>query len=142
VASDVPKVGQVIDHRFLWAEEQAAGQTEGRKVRPCIIIAVEHATSGAARVTVLPITSQAPREGVITVPVPASLLTRLGLDSSRQAWVSMDDANDFSWPGFDVVPQRNGGFVRGQVTLGFFDQVRKAVLKAVKRGHPRRVERD
>jgi hypothetical protein len=39
--SRAPQVGQVVDHQFLWAAEQAAGQIEGRKPRPCVIIAVE-----------------------------------------------------------------------------------------------------
>ena len=36
-----PQVGQIVDHYFLWADEEAAGQVEGRKPRPCVIIAVE-----------------------------------------------------------------------------------------------------
>ena len=139
---DAPKVGQVIDHRFLWVEEQAQGQIEGRKARPCLILAVEYDETDVPRVTVVPITSQRPREGTLAVPIPQSLLTRLGLDATRPAWVALDDANDFTWPGFDVVPQRDGGFVRGHVTAGFFDQVRKAVLKALSKGRPRRVGRD
>lgn len=139
---DAPKVGQVIDHRFLWVEEQAQGQVEGRKARPCLILAVDHEEADAPRVTVVPITSQRPREGTPAVPIPQNLLGRLGLDATRSAWVALDDANDFTWPGFDVVPQRDGGYVRGHVTAGFFDQIRKAVLKARNRGRPRRVERD
>ena len=62
--ADAPQVGQIVDHYFLWVAQHAAGETEGRKVRPCLIIAVERAGENAQpRVTVLPITSQAPRQG-------------------------------------------------------------------------------
>ena len=38
---DAPRIGQIIDHHFLWVDEQAAGKIEGRKARPCLIVAVE-----------------------------------------------------------------------------------------------------
>ena len=28
-AIDEPQVGQIVDHHFLWTEEQAAGRVEG-----------------------------------------------------------------------------------------------------------------
>lgn len=137
-----PKAGQVITHHFLWADEQAAGQVEGRKARPCLIIAVEAGVAGAPRVTVLPITSQPPRADSTVVAVPETLKPRLGLDPARTAWVVIDDANVFAWPGYDLVPQPGGGFVRGLVTVGFFEQIRTAVLGANAAGRPRRVDRD
>jgi hypothetical protein len=41
---DEPQVGQIVDQHFLWIDEQTAGRTEGRKARPCLIIAVEQRT--------------------------------------------------------------------------------------------------
>src|ERR1700674_4074881 len=105
-----PQVGQVVDRHFLWADEQATGQVEGRKPRPCLIIAVERRNDAAPRVTVLPITS--PRAGANAVPIPDDVKARIGLDRARTAWVVIDDANMFTWPGFDLIPQRGGGFVR------------------------------
>lgn len=143
MGQDGPKVGQIVEHHFLWAEEQATGRLEGRKARPCLIIAVELDMAGKApRVTLLPITSQPPRPDSIVVAIPSTLKTPLGLDAGREAWVVIDDANVFAWPGFDLVPQASGGFVRGMVTVGFFQQVRAAVMAAHARGRPRRVERD
>ena len=139
---DEPQVGQIVDHYFLWADEQAAGRIEGRKSRPCLIIAVEQRRHAAPRVTVLPVTSQAPRPGTTAVAVPDDVKTRIGLGRARPAWVVIDDANVFGWPGYDLVPQPRGGFVRGFVTRGFFQLVRNAVLVAHARGRPRRVERD
>jgi hypothetical protein len=137
-----PQVGQVVDHLFLWADEQAAGQVEGRKSRPCLIIAVEPRKNAAPRVTVLPITSQAPRAGTNAVSVPADVKVRIGLDQARPAWVIIDDANMFTWPGFDLIPQRSGGFIRAVVTRGFFTHIRDAVLAVHSRGRPRVITRD
>jgi hypothetical protein len=46
--ADAPRVGQIVNHHFLWIDEQAAGQIEGRKARPCLIIAVEPSAAHAA----------------------------------------------------------------------------------------------
>jgi hypothetical protein len=140
--ADAPKVGQVIEHHFLWFEEQTAGVIEGRKSRPCLIIAVEKIPPmSSPRVTVLPITSQAPRNAT-AVAVPSQLHARLGLDPSRPAWVIIDDANVFAWPGFDLVPQPDGGFVRGIASASFFEHIRRAVIAVRSSGKPRTVKRD
>ena len=137
-----PQVGQIVDRHFLWAGEEAAGQVEGRKPRPCVIIAVELRRDAAPRVTVLPITSQPPRAGATTVAIPDDVKARIGLNRARPAWVVVDDANMFFWPGFDLVPQRGGGFVRAVVTRGFFARIRDAVLAVHSRGRPRIIRRD
>jgi mRNA-degrading endonuclease toxin of MazEF toxin-antitoxin module len=135
---EAPRVGQIVDHHFLWVEEQAAGRMEGRKSRPCLIVAVEPQQRAPPRVTVLPITSRPPRRGGGAVAIPDDVQTRIGLDPARPAWVVIGEANMFTWPGFDLVPQPHGGFVRGEITRGFFERVRDAVL----RGRPRTVDRD
>ncbi len=141
-AIDEPQIGQIVDHNFLWADEQAAGRVEGRKARPCLIIAVEQRTRAAPHVTVLPVTSQPPRAGTTAVAVPDDVKVRIGLARARAAWVVIDDANFFAWPGYDLVPQPGDGFVRGVVTRGFFQLIRNAVLAAHARGRPRRIDRD
>ena len=90
----------------------------------------------------LPITSQPPRAGATTVAIPDDVKARIGLDRARPAWVVVDDANMFFWPGFDLVPQRGGGFVRALVTRGFFARIRDAVLAVHSRGRPRIIRRD
>jgi hypothetical protein len=91
--ADEPQVGQIVDHYFLWFDEQAAGRIEGRKSRPCLIIAIEQRKNAAPRVTVLPITSQEPRPGTIALAVPDDVKGRTGLSRTRPAWVIIDDAN-------------------------------------------------
>jgi hypothetical protein len=91
---------------------------------------------------VLPVTSQSPRAGTTAIAVPDDVKVRIGLARARSAWIVIDDANVFAWPGYDLVPQAGGGFVRAVVTRGFFRLVRSAVLAAHSRGRPRRIERD
>jgi hypothetical protein len=38
--TEAPKPGQVVSHHFLWAEERATRLVEGRKARPCVVLAV------------------------------------------------------------------------------------------------------
>jgi mRNA-degrading endonuclease toxin of MazEF toxin-antitoxin module len=94
-AVDEPQVGQIVDHHFLWTEEQAAGRVEGSKPRPCLIIAVEQRKRAAPRVTVLPVTSRSPRAGTTAIAVPDDVKVRIGLARARPAWVVIDDANIF-----------------------------------------------
>src|ERR1700733_8601262 len=141
--AETPKVGQIVLHQFLWTDEQAAGRIEGAKARPCIVIAVESPAGGhGQRVTVLPITSQPPRSGATDIKIPDALKTRIGLDPARPGWVVIDDANVFTWPGFDLVPSSDGGFIRGTITSGFFQQIVAAVLAVHSRGELRRTDRD
>jgi len=80
MASETPKVGQIVEHYFLWVEERVAGQIEGRKSRPCLVVAVEPRADGEPRVTVLPITSQRPRAAADAVVIPDDVKARIGLD--------------------------------------------------------------
>lgn len=137
---DAPRVGQIVDHYFLWVDEQARGQIEGRKSRPCLIIAVESQGGTSPRVTVLPVTSQLPRGASTALAIPDDIKGRIGLDRARPAWIVIDETNVFTWPGFDLVPQPDGSFVRGVITRGFFERVRDAVLSA--RTRARAIDRD
>jgi len=141
--AETPKVGQTVLHHFLWANEQELGRTEGAKARPCIVIAVESPADGhGRRVTVLPITSQPPHSGATAIEIPDALKTRIGLDPARPGWVVIDDANVFTWPGFDLVPSPDDGFIRGMITSGLFQQIVTAVLAVHSRGGRRRTDRD
>jgi hypothetical protein len=52
------------------------------------------------------------------------------LAESIRAWIVVDEANVFTWPGFDLVPQPDGSFLRGVITRGF--------VRARSRRHPPR----
>lgn len=140
-AGKAPLAGQVVVHHFLWSEESDTGRVEGRKARPCPVVAVERTPAGTSRVIVLPITSRKPSRESGAVTIPANVKAHMGLDRRRNAWVIVDETNVFMWPGFDLVPQPDGGFVRGVVTRGFFQLVRQASLARWSRGRQRRVDR-
>jgi len=140
---DAPQIGQIVEHHFLWIAQHAASETEGRKARPCLIIAVERSIENAPpRVTVLPITSPTPTHSTTAVAIPSDIKARIGLDRRRPAWIVINQANMFTWPGFDLVPQHGGGFVRGVITRGFFATIRDAVIELRSRGASRVVSRD
>jgi len=40
----------------------------------------------------------------------------------------IDQADVFTWPGFDLVPSSDSSFVRGMITSGFFQQIATAVI--------------
>ena len=95
--------GLVICYSYLWNHEASEGTEEGRKNRPCVIIAgVKRVESGQTIVTVLPVTHSEP------VEIPLATKQRLGLDAER-SWVMVDEANQFVWPGYDLqkIPGRD-----------------------------------
>jgi hypothetical protein len=137
--SEAPQAGQIVDYSFLWDDDHRRGRVEGRKARPCLIIAGAHgAPSAAPRVALLPITSQPPGATQNAIAIPDDIKARIGLDRKRGSWLILDDVNVFTWPGFDLVPQADGSFVRGVVTRGFFAHVRETAVRV----GPRQIERD
>jgi hypothetical protein len=56
-----PEPGLVINYAYLWHHEHEAGQEEGRKDRPSVIVLSVEGRHGATVVTVLPITHVGPR---------------------------------------------------------------------------------
>jgi hypothetical protein len=104
-----PERGLVICYSYLWSHEASEGAQEGRKNRPCVIIAgVKRVESGQTIVTVLPITHSEPDDPATAVEIPLATKQRLGLDAER-SWVMVDEANQFVWPGYDLqkIPGRD-----------------------------------
>ena len=57
-----PQLGLVISYAYLWHHEHQAGQDEGRKDRPCVVVlAVDRGVDGLI-VTVVPITHVPPAD--------------------------------------------------------------------------------
>lgn len=106
-----PEVGLVISYSYLWKEEAGRGQVEGRKDRPCaIVLAVDQPgpePAGHKQVAVVPITHSPPRDPNAAVEIPPRVKEHLGLDTER-SWVILDEANVFTWPGFDLRPIKRG----------------------------------
>jgi PemK-like, MazF-like toxin of type II toxin-antitoxin system len=97
-----PEAGLVISYAYLWHYEQQAGQDEGRKDRPSVIVlAVERAADEATIVTVLPITHNRPSDPATAIEIPAPVKQHLGLDDAR-SWIVVNEGNEFDWPGYDL----------------------------------------
>ncbi len=124
-----PEAGLVIAYSYLWRREHQAGQDEGLKDRPSVIVlAVERLEDGATIVTVLPITHTAPLKPGAAVELLAPVKRHLGLDDQR-SWVVVEEGNEFIWPGYDLrkVPRKNR-YDYGFLPPRLFDQIRNAFL--------------
>ena len=120
-----PFPGMVVRYSFLWSSEARAGQTEGRKDRPCVIvIAIRRAADGRFRVRVLPIT-HAPTEEARSIAIPPKVKRHLGLDADA-SWIVLDEANEFFWPGVDLRPisrSKPGVWTFGVLPTEVFDEI-------------------
>ncbi len=97
-----PEPGLVISYAYLWHREYQAGQEEGRKDRPSVIVlAIEREGDGAIMVTVLPVTHTPPDESASSVEIPLPVKRHLGLDADR-SWIVVSEGNEFLWPGYDL----------------------------------------
>ena len=102
MAIPTPEAGLVISYAYLWHHEHQAGQEEGRKDRPSVIVlAVERDGDGDIAVTVLPITHSAPANPAAAIEIPGPVKRHLGLDGDR-SWIIVAEGNEFLWPGYDL----------------------------------------
>lgn len=86
------QTGVVISYLFLWAREAAAGETEGRKLRP-VAVALRLARPGGDAVVLLPVTTQPPARERNAVEVPETEKQRAGLEISVRCWIMLDEFN-------------------------------------------------
>ncbi len=141
MSAATPRVGEVIPYWFLWSSEHEVGEDSGRKLRPCVIVAVLQAKSGALRVAVLPMTHTRPGAGRSAVEVPRSAKAQLGLGSAP-SWIMCDEFNEFTWPGFDAGKTPAGKPSFGFLSRGTLGAVRAEALAARARGAFKSVSRD
>lgn len=130
-----PVVGLVIRYSFLWRDEAAKGQEEGRKDRPCAVLLAVVSEDGETIVTVLPITHAPPRDPDLAVELPPATKQRLGLDDQR-SWVVLTDANRFawSWPDLRPLPGEDISSVRiGLLPRSLYNEVRDKFISAARR---------
>ncbi len=123
--------GLVISYSYLWAREHGRGAEEGRKNRPCAIVAARRVIEGHEVVTVVPITHSPPAASVDAVEIPAALKAHLGLDDVP-SWIMVTEINDFVWPGPDLRPRpgQPGRFDYGVLPPRFFAHIRDKLLQA------------
>ncbi len=122
-----PLPGLVIRYSYLWHSEHLAGQEEGRKDRPCAIVAaVRPADEGETRVLVLPVTHRPPSQAALAVEIPVRVKERLRLDPER-SWVVLSEWNDFIWPGPDL--RRTPGGDESSVAYGMLPPLLFATIR-------------
>jgi mRNA-degrading endonuclease toxin of MazEF toxin-antitoxin module len=112
-----PEPGLVISYAYVWRKEHEAGQEEGRKNRPCVIVLSAEKQDKGTQVTVAPITHSLPNPESSCMEIPLRVKQHQGLDDER-SWVSFDEVNQFIWPGYDLRPR-------------LFDQIRNSVLDVI-----------
>jgi hypothetical protein len=134
-----PEPGLVISYAYLWHREYRSGRSEGRKVRPCVILfAGKHMPNGFPAVIVLPVTHTPPESPTVAVEVPATVKDHLGLGSER-CWIVVTEGNEFLWPGYDLhkLPTSDR-YEYGFLPPRLFTTVRDAFVACYRAG-PRRI---
>jgi len=137
-----PEPGLVINYAYLWHYEHQAGQEEGNKDRPTVIVlCIEEGKKGETIVTVLPITHTKPTDPNAAVEIPLSVKRHLGLDDER-SWVIVAEGNEFVWPGYDLRPRPNGRFDFGFLPPRLFNRIRNAFVALHRAGRVLKAPRD
>ncbi|MDX8538889.1 hypothetical protein RFM23_14800 [Mesorhizobium abyssinicae] len=135
-----PVPGLVVSYSYLWAHEDRKGAEEGRKNRPCALIAARQIVEGREVVTVVPVTHSAPADPADAIEIPAPLKAHLGLDD-MPSWIVVSETNDFLWPGPDLRPIAAGRFDYGMLPPRFYAYLRERILEAHARRKLRRIQR-
>jgi len=99
---DSPEIGLVIRHLYLWRDEKAQGQEEGRKARPCMIVHKRQNEFDETEVYICPITHTLPSATSCVLEIPPATRKRLELDDD-QSWLITNEVNRFIWRGPDVM---------------------------------------
>jgi hypothetical protein len=140
----LPERGSVIRYGYLWADESAAGQEEGRKDRPVLVLALSvNEQFGTTQLLVLAITHTPRADPDGAIPLPQAVKRRIGLDDAP-AWIITTEANAFTWPGPDTRPvpgRRPRTVVYGRVPDSVLRQVARSFLANRERPRSRLVAR-
>ena len=122
-----PELGLVVQYGFVWSGADRRSPPDARKDRPCLIADLMEIadTPGrkTLRVTYLPISRSAPRQGERAKLVPAPVANHLGL-TGEKSYIYTTYACEDDWP-FDLahVPGHKGRFHYGFIPPKFFDAV-------------------
>lgn len=98
-----PAPGLVIRFGYVWKREAQAGRESGAKDRPCVIVLAVETFGGRPVVTIVPVTHAKPDDESAAVRLVERVQRQLGLDT-EPAWVVINEANRFVWPGPDLRP--------------------------------------
>jgi len=137
-----PEPGLVLNYAYLWHDEHRAGQEEGRKDRPCVIVlAVTRESDDATIVTVLPITHTPPADPKTAIEIPPPVKNHLRLDDAR-SWIVIDEGNEFLWPVYDLrKAPKTDGYEFGFLPPRLFNRVLDAFVAFHKAGRGKTTSR-
>jgi hypothetical protein len=138
-----PEPGLVISYAYVWRREFEAGQEEGSKNRPCVIVLSVNKQESGTQVTVVPITHSLPSSALPYVEIPHRVKQHLGLDDDR-SFVILDEVNQFIWPGYDLrpIPGQQRDIAYGFLPPRLFDQIRSGILEIILQRRGKIIPRD
>jgi hypothetical protein len=138
-----PEPGLVISYAYLWRHEHNAGREEGRKDRPCVMILAIEKSDGETVVTVAPITHSPPQDLAEAVEIPVKVKENLKLDSAS-SWVILNEANTFTWPGYDLrlIPGSKQNYAYGYLPPKLFESIKTKLFALAKLRRSPAISRD
>jgi len=125
--------GLVFRYEYVWKRRELAGQSVGEKERPACVVMAVSSTAGDQRVMIVPITTQAPADGVPALEILPRVKSHLGLDIDRRSWIILSEANLDAWPSPDMrpIPGRPGHFEYGLLPQRMVNMIREVILAAL-----------
>lgn len=85
--------GTVFVYPYLWTNQAAKGETEGRKDRPVVVGVRARTPDGLERLILFPITSKPPDTARFASEIPTLEKRRAGLDAHMRLWIILDEGN-------------------------------------------------
>lgn len=131
-----PEEGLIINYSYLWKHEADAGLEEGRKDRPCVVLAV----TKDKRVYVSPIT-HTPPQGSTALEIPAQVKRGTKLDDGERSWLITEQYNSFIWPGMDmraINPRKSDEVTYGRLPRGYMKKAKQEVQQNARGRHVNR----
>ncbi|MCY7339506.1 MAG: hypothetical protein LH465_06085 [Sphingomonas bacterium] len=129
VAWPIPQPGDVLSYAYLWSHEADAGQEEGLKDRPVVIVVAVQNVHGNTQLLVAPITHSEPRLPQSAIEIPKIIKRELGLDEAR-SWIILNELNRFVWPGPDIrIVAGGSGPYHGAIPDHLFTRMRDAIVE-------------
>jgi len=114
----------VIHYRYIWLHEAQRGHEDGRKTRPCLVLAANETAKGYV-VHLVPITTQSFPDAQ-SLPMPPRVAEYLTLDA--RSIIVTSEYNTFVWIGPDVFARSDGQTHYGQVPERLHERARTAAI--------------
>jgi hypothetical protein len=132
------KAGEIWQYPYLWAWQDARGETEGRKHRPCAV-AIEFAKrDGLTAAFLLAITSKEPTSDRTAIEIPEIERHRAKLSSQSRLWVILDEYNtDIIEKSFYFEPDA----YMGKFSDRFIRQIQRSFARFIRTGETKSVPR-